>query len=683
MADTSGRSVTGLLCLKCRGFGHKVLHCPELEFLTNGDGLEWFCSLERHQVRLRLASARTAPTLCKGCTSLDVVTWLSTEPAFRNIEQFLDLCEQRQAPGDADLDQLAKTFRTLGKVENVEFCSDCSMCLCLFDLTPNPHSGSQEVTLVLSWTLFRMEHHMDINTLEKTKTSKHLTAILDPPAPEEEVHRTVTVGSDGLIIAQGPPGKSQTSLGSVPLNLAAVNIDKVRTWLQLCSDEHQFYCTRTLSDKLNNIRLIDASTRTIVPYSSGSCDYLTLSYVWGQVIQNFPGAGRVGTILPTLPRTLEDAMTLTLQLGKRYIWIDAVCIDQTDPVDREAQVSIMSEIYGGSYATIIALAGQDADAGLPRVSRSRSDLCAQLSCIIDGVKLLTMGPTLEHLLSTTKWYSRAWTYQEARLTPRCITHVKDGLSAFSGMLQALRENAYQNGFLWGLPLAHLNWAMAWQAHSSDDSQNPHFPTWSWLSNEGGMWPGAPSFGGDGPKPDACSFDLDFWVCNPSSPSRRSRVFGQRYEDMAQEYLDVFTGDPLSRPLSFEIRGTHDIPPDLEESKYDRLLFFEGFAFHFAVHERWEMAGNEDHSMCTIEVAGEDIFGTTTYDPSSSWSRAGKQLWLLLTRHVEEEDVVHNVMLLKRAGGCFFRADMLHFLVPIGKLGLLEELGLHRLRGVLM
>lgn len=78
----------------------------------------------------------------------------------------------------------------------------------------------------------------------------------------------------------------------------------------------------------------------------------------------------------------------------------------------------MSEMYLGSYALIIALSGDNANAGLPRVTQ-RSTI-PQMSCYVHGIELQTIGPTLESLLSSTEWNRRAWTFQEALLSPRCI-----------------------------------------------------------------------------------------------------------------------------------------------------------------------------------------------------------------------------------------------------------------------
>lgn len=79
----------------------------------------------------------------------------------------------------------------------------------------------------------------------------------------------------------------------------------------------------------------------------------------------------------------------------------------------------MSIIYRGAYATIIALSGESADAGLPRLGPNVR-ICPQLTCCIDGKRLVGLMPTLSQLIWVAPWARRAWTLQEALLSPRCL-----------------------------------------------------------------------------------------------------------------------------------------------------------------------------------------------------------------------------------------------------------------------
>jgi len=67
---------------------------------------------------------------------------------------------------------------------------------------------------------------------------------------------------------------------------------------------------------LRNIKLIDVRTGQLLPYPSDSCEYITLSYVWGTSI---PGRFTLEQTLPQLPQTIEDAMLFCRMLQKRYL----------------------------------------------------------------------------------------------------------------------------------------------------------------------------------------------------------------------------------------------------------------------------------------------------------------------------------------------------------------------------
>jgi hypothetical protein len=93
---------------------------------------------------------------------------------------------------------------------------------------------------------------------------------------------------------------------------------------------------------------------------------VTLSYVWGHS-PAASGAGP-GSLPKTFERTIEDAITIAVVLGFRYLWVDRYCIPQDNPAEKNSQIQRMGDIYANSALTIIAAAGDDAEFGLPGVS---------------------------------------------------------------------------------------------------------------------------------------------------------------------------------------------------------------------------------------------------------------------------------------------------------------------------
>ena len=80
-------------------------------------------------------------------------------------------------------------------------------------------------------------------------------------------------------------------------------------------------------------------------------------------------------------------------MGKQHLWVDPVCIDQSNEVEKFQQSGIMSDIYQGAYATLVAFSGASANAGLPMVGPTRTPY-RQLKCDIDGTQSLWIRPNV-------------------------------------------------------------------------------------------------------------------------------------------------------------------------------------------------------------------------------------------------------------------------------------------------
>ncbi|KAK0752817.1 heterokaryon incompatibility, partial [Schizothecium vesticola] len=95
--------------------------------------------------------------------------------------------------------------------------------------------------------------------------------------------------------------------------------------------------------------------------------YFALSYVWGadpeplvSTVESIgllcqPGSLEESSELGRrLPKTIRDAMTVTRELGTRYLWVDRLCIVQDDPVQKPSLLAAMAAIYGNASVTLIA-----------------------------------------------------------------------------------------------------------------------------------------------------------------------------------------------------------------------------------------------------------------------------------------------------------------------------------------
>lgn len=389
------------MCLKCRGRGHVVSGCSEP---WTCDDLEWFFSPSRKAMDVANFSDTLNRPLCKRCQELNLLDFMKQEIPWNSMLSLTDI-ELRESG----------CTRSLGQTGSIVFRQDCSLCCCLFAMTPSPRSDNQEAVIFPTWTMARLEGGISIDTAEKRLYARCLLVTLDPMFDTLSLAETAQRG-DALVLLEDDDIDPDTTLSGRLISPQHINVDIVKQWLSTCSKLHPVTCCSVWSEELRDILLIDVESRILVRYPPERCHYLAISYVWGPIIQK---SHQVGARMSDLPQTIEDAMTFTLQLGKRYLWVDSVCIDQGNEVEKHEQIAKMSMIYRGADATIIALSGETAKAGLPRMS-SNGEMYPQLKCCVDGKRLVGLMPTLSQQVWMSAWGSRAWTLQEALLAPRCL-----------------------------------------------------------------------------------------------------------------------------------------------------------------------------------------------------------------------------------------------------------------------
>jgi len=182
--------------------------------------------------------------------------------------------------------------------------------------------------------------------------------------------------------------------------------------------------------------------------SDGLCaPYVALSYCWGPSQATFKTtraslAERLSGIPWTsLPRTFQDTVAFCWELGVRYLWIDALCIVQDDPVDWEREAVNMQSVYSNSFLTVAATRCPDNNTSLfsDRWTTLRLPGLGPLSAGTTAVQLDYQNQTIHvrpslHLahdrfiqMDNAKEHAadaplltRAWAYQERLLPPRCL-----------------------------------------------------------------------------------------------------------------------------------------------------------------------------------------------------------------------------------------------------------------------
>jgi hypothetical protein len=129
-------------------------------------------------------------------------------------------------------------------------------------------------------------------------------------------------------------------------NLASEsNFDLVRGWLKECVNDHPA-CQYSAAKSLPS-RLIDVgppvlskipSVHLTESHTIHHASYLALSHCWGgkvALILTLSNYNHLKAEIPwyELPANFQDAITITQQLGIRYLWIDSLCIIQDSHED--------------------------------------------------------------------------------------------------------------------------------------------------------------------------------------------------------------------------------------------------------------------------------------------------------------------------------------------------------------
>jgi hypothetical protein len=151
--------------------------------------------------------------------------------------------------------------------------------------------------------------------------------------------------------------------------------------------------------------------------------YEALSYTWGDV---------------RLPRSFsklnghEHAITVNLELAlkklrgrtrKRYLWVDALCINQDDLAERAAQVKIMRRIYESAVQVLVWLGGDaDDSAGAIRLMRrfTRADFPDDYvpRSLLDDKDLAQWKAVAK--IFDREWFRRVWVRQEVAVANEII-----------------------------------------------------------------------------------------------------------------------------------------------------------------------------------------------------------------------------------------------------------------------
>ncbi|RYO83932.1 hypothetical protein DL764_009396 [Monosporascus ibericus] len=237
-----------------------------------------------------------------------------------------------------------------------------------------------------------------------------------------------------------------------------------------------------------------------------------------------------------LPKTIQDAVKVTREIGVRYLWVDRLCIIQGNTEDWDAESKRMDSVYQNAHLVIAASGAPDPSLGC-FLKTSADTTILELPYYLStwqkaGFMKLALGsgdfkpqcgPLFKRGWALQEWYlaRRAlhfmpgglswkcqenqlgerhttidmqqygeWDYTLTEFSTRELTYKADRLKAVEGLAGAfLRRKADE--YHWGVFHSALPGQLLWMRYhietGSDDLTN--IPSWSWAAKGGekGFW----------------------------------------------------------------------------------------------------------------------------------------------------------------------------------------------------
>ena len=206
-----------------------------------------------------------------------------------------------------------------------------------------------------------------------------------------------------------------------------------RRWLASCTESHKACSTDEPS--LLPTRVLDVTpinqnaSLALYSHPGKRAQYVTLSYCWGAPQPLMTTTGNFQRYMDridesSLPRSIQDAVKVTRELGFRYLWVDSLCILQDSEADKTHEIARMRDVYRCSSLTIQAAAAPNANAGfLERAEFETISYSLPYVCP-DGVggcmSIQLWTGTSDYDFENEPVNDRAWIFQETLLSPRVL-----------------------------------------------------------------------------------------------------------------------------------------------------------------------------------------------------------------------------------------------------------------------
>lgn len=221
----------------------------------------------------------------------------------------------------------------------------------------------------------------------------------------------------------------QMGFGGLPAAGRCAHMRILRQWLSHCDAQHT--CRLSLATQLPR-RLIDVGSVTISMVRlyetkpDDNLNYIALSHDWGKGPYFHTTLAKIAEHrhhinFETLPKTYQDAITVTRELNVRYLWIDSICVIQDLLSDRDIEARQREDVFSQAYCVLAATAASGQHDGFLK-HREEPEFSIHLKApgSKSGIRICKFIDDFDQHVLQSPLHQKARTLQERALARRTI-----------------------------------------------------------------------------------------------------------------------------------------------------------------------------------------------------------------------------------------------------------------------
>ncbi|KAF2644205.1 HET-domain-containing protein, partial [Massarina eburnea CBS 473.64] len=233
--------------------------------------------------------------------------------------------------------------------------------------------------------------------------------------------------------------RSDMQIGFPVLPDSEIRFKVLLEWLRACDERHGMFGCHLKSSPQLPTRVLDVGGKLRLHISEPGerGDYFVLSHCWGNIseekkrehclsLDNVDARRNDrGFDIGVLPQTFQDGITVARKLGKRYLWIDSLCIIQYGDnfEDWKKEAKVMGAVFRNAYCTIAATSARDSTRGFlarPTTQHKEPQYVKALHYSRGPVYISRVLDDYYSDVETGVLNQRAWVLQERALSRRTI-----------------------------------------------------------------------------------------------------------------------------------------------------------------------------------------------------------------------------------------------------------------------